>query len=106
MQRQNSIAESRGKVIFETKCAGCHGTYGNGRTTADASVSTNFNAAYHFLNPQPRDFTTAAFKSRTTPSGALPTDEDIFRTAEELGIDLSRNERGSDDEDARRPASR
>ncbi|MFN8039497.1 MAG: DNA-directed RNA polymerase subunit beta [Acidimicrobiales bacterium] len=29
-------------------------------------------------------------------------DEDIFRTAEELGIDLSRPERGSDEEDARR----
>jgi DNA-directed RNA polymerase subunit beta len=33
-------------------------------------------------------------------------DEDIFRTAEELGIDLSRNERGSDEDDARRPAER
>ena len=29
-------------------------------------------------------------------------DEDIFRTAEELGIDISRPERGSDEEDARR----
>jgi DNA-directed RNA polymerase subunit beta len=33
-------------------------------------------------------------------------DEDIFRTAEELGIDLARPERGSDDEDARRQAGR
>jgi DNA-directed RNA polymerase subunit beta len=33
-------------------------------------------------------------------------DEDIFRTAEELGIDLSRPERGSDEEDARRAAER
>jgi len=33
-------------------------------------------------------------------------DEDVFRTAEELGIDLSRPERGSDDEDARRGAER
>ena len=31
-------------------------------------------------------------------------DEDIFRTAEELGIDISRPERGSDEEDARRAA--
>ena len=75
-----ALRESRGKAIFETKCAGCHGKYGNGRNTSDSATSTNFNAAYHFLNPQPRDFTTAAFKSRTTPSGALPTDEDIFRT--------------------------
>ena len=29
-------------------------------------------------------------------------DEDVFRTAEELGIDLSRPERGSDADDARR----
>ena len=33
-------------------------------------------------------------------------DEDVFRTAEELGIDLSRPERGSDEEDARRQAER
>ncbi len=33
-------------------------------------------------------------------------DEDVFRTAEELGIDLSRPERGSDDEDARRERAR
>jgi DNA-directed RNA polymerase subunit beta len=33
-------------------------------------------------------------------------DEDIFRTAEELGIDLSRPERGSDEEDDRRAAER
>ena len=31
-------------------------------------------------------------------------DEDIFRTAEELGIDISRPERGSDEEDERRAA--
>jgi cytochrome c oxidase cbb3-type subunit 2 len=74
------LRERRGKAIFEDKCAGCHGKYGNGRLTSDVGASTNFNSAYHFLNPQPRDFTTAAFKSRTTPSGALPTDEDIFRT--------------------------
>lgn len=33
-------------------------------------------------------------------------DEDVFRTAEELGIDLSRPERGSDDDDERRAAER
>ncbi len=33
-------------------------------------------------------------------------DEDIFRTAEELGIDISRPERGSDEEDERRAAER
>jgi DNA-directed RNA polymerase subunit beta len=33
-------------------------------------------------------------------------DEDVFRTAEELGIDLQRPERGTDEEDARRAAER
>ncbi len=33
-------------------------------------------------------------------------DEDVFRTVEELGIDISRNERGSDDDDDRRAAGR
>ena len=75
-----ALRTRRGQATFENKCSGCHGKYGNGRTTPDTTVSTNFNVAYHFLNPQPRDLTTAAFKSRTTPSGSLPTDEDIFRT--------------------------
>jgi hypothetical protein len=30
----------------------------------------------------------------------------VYRTAEELGIDISRHERGSDEEDARRAAER
>ena len=33
-------------------------------------------------------------------------DEDFFRAAEELGIDLSRPERGTDEDDARRQAGR
>jgi len=33
-------------------------------------------------------------------------DDEVFRATEELGIDLSRPERGSDEEDARRAAER
>ncbi len=33
-----------------------------------------------FLNPRPRNFRTNVFKFRTTESGALPTDEDLFKT--------------------------
>ena len=33
-------------------------------------------------------------------------DEDVFRTAEELGIDISRNERGTDEDDREREARR
>ena len=33
-------------------------------------------------------------------------DEDVFRTSDGLGIDISRPERGSDEEDAAREAAR
>ena len=33
-------------------------------------------------------------------------DEDVFRAAEELGIDISRNERGTDEDDREREARR
>src|SRR5207249_4421723 len=33
-----------------------------------------------FLVPPPRDFTAGQFKFRTTSSGMLPTDDDLFRT--------------------------
>lgn len=75
-----SLRVSRGKAIFGKKCEGCHGVFGNGRVTADEKSSVNFSDAYHFLNPQPRNFVIGVFKSRTTPSGALPRDEDLFRT--------------------------
>lgn len=59
----------RGKVVYELYCAGCHGIDGAGN-----------GPAARWLDPKPRDFQRAAFKFRTTPSGALPTDEDIHRT--------------------------
>jgi DMSO reductase family type II enzyme heme b subunit len=36
--------------------------------------------AADYLDPRPRDFTLGTFKFRTTQSGELPTDEDLFRT--------------------------
>jgi cytochrome c oxidase cbb3-type subunit 2 len=31
------------------------------------------------LNPRPRNFTTGVYKFRSTPTGQLPTDDDLFR---------------------------
>jgi cytochrome c oxidase cbb3-type subunit 2 len=59
----------QGRAVYTRRCAGCHGTRGDGNGPAAT-----------FLDPRPRDFTEAAFKFRTTPSGALPTDADLFRT--------------------------
>ena len=33
-----------------------------------------------WLDPKPRDFTIATFKCRSTPTGTLPTDQDLFNT--------------------------
>ncbi|MFQ5853927.1 MAG: c-type cytochrome, partial [Candidatus Binatia bacterium] len=60
---------SRGKELYERVCFHCHGTEGKG----DGKVAT-------FMVTKPRDFTTGRFKVRTTPTGYLPIDEDLFRT--------------------------
>jgi cbb3-type cytochrome c oxidase subunit III len=57
-----------GKALYERNCAQCHGDKGDGDGPA----------AVHLL-PRPRDFTTGKFKIRTTPSGTLPTDDDLRR---------------------------
>jgi cytochrome c oxidase cbb3-type subunit I/II len=59
----------RGKTVYERRCVGCHGDRGDGN-----------GAAATFLDPRPRNFTLGVFKFRTTPSGSLPTDGDLYRT--------------------------
>ena len=66
-QTEDLIA--RGKEEFEEHCIGCHGVKGDGNGLAAT-----------FLFPRPRDFTIGVFKFRSTPSGSLPTDGDLFRT--------------------------
>ena len=60
---------SRGKDLYQRYCVFCHGTYGDGRGE---------NAAY--LDPKPRDFTQATYKCRSTPTGTLPLDTDLYDT--------------------------
>lgn len=56
-----------GKQLYFRYCWGCHGARGDGNGE---------NAPY--LNILPRNFVAATFKCRSTPTGTLPTDEDIF----------------------------
>lgn len=58
-----------GRQVYQTRCVGCHGAAGDGNGPAAT-----------FLFPRPRDFTLGVFKFRTTPSGSLPTDGDLYRT--------------------------
>ncbi len=60
---------AEGKRLYDNNCAVCHGIQGRG----------DGEAAY-LLFPKPRDLTRGVFKIRSTPSGSLPTDNDIFRT--------------------------
>src|ERR1700730_5050239 len=55
-----------GKQLYFRYCWGCHGFRGDGNGE---------NAPY--LNIQPRNFVAATFKCRSTPTGTLPTDQDL-----------------------------
>jgi mono/diheme cytochrome c family protein len=60
---------NRGKALYQRYCIFCHGPYGDG---AGESAP--------YLDPKPRDFTKATFKCRSTASGSLPLDTDLYDT--------------------------
>jgi mono/diheme cytochrome c family protein len=55
-----------GKKLYLNYCSQCHGEKGDGEGYATP----------HLL-PKPRNFTTGKFKVRSTPTGALPTHQDL-----------------------------
>jgi mono/diheme cytochrome c family protein len=57
------------KSDYRRYCAGCHGNYGDGQGENTP-----------WLDPKPRNFTLAQFKCRSTLTGTLPTDEDLYNT--------------------------
>ena len=59
---------ARGAAIYGVYCEGCHGNAGDGK-----------GPAADMLIVKPRDFTKGVFKFRSTPTGELPTDEDLYR---------------------------
>ncbi len=58
-----------GRTIYEARCAVCHGVKGdgNGERAGDLTI-------------KPLDFRDAMYKFRSTPTGAAPTDGDLFKT--------------------------
>ncbi len=58
-----------GATVYKHMCTFCHGEDGNGGGKAMA-----------YLYPWPRDFRKGVFKHRSTPSGSLPLDSDIYKT--------------------------
>lgn len=63
---------TRGKALYERYCIGCHGVNGDGLGENEPYVNPQF--------PKPRDFTAGLFKCRSTPSGSIPLDTDLFDT--------------------------
>ena len=61
-----------GKAVYRRRCVGCHGEKGDGKGPAPTLVL--------FTIAQPRDFTAGVFKFRTTPTGSVPLDSDLYRT--------------------------
>ncbi|MBI2528718.1 MAG: c-type cytochrome [Candidatus Rokubacteria bacterium] len=59
---------AQGKAVYEKKCLLCHGEKGDGAGPGAP-----------LLEPRPRDFTKGKFKIRTSASGQVPTDADLFR---------------------------
>jgi mono/diheme cytochrome c family protein len=58
-----------GKHLYYRFCWGCHGFRGDGNGE---------NGPY--LNILPRNFVAATFKCRSTPTGTLPTDDDLYNS--------------------------
>jgi mono/diheme cytochrome c family protein len=58
-----------GAQLYYRYCWGCHGARGNG---------DGENAPW--VNPAPRNFVAAVFKCRSTVTGYLPTDEDLYNS--------------------------
>lgn len=58
-----------GQPIYKRFCIGCHGELGDGQGE---------NAQW--IDPKPRNFTIAIFRCRSTPTGTLPLDSDLYHT--------------------------
>jgi mono/diheme cytochrome c family protein len=58
-----------GAPLYQRFCIGCHGVLGDGEGE---------NAQW--IDPKPRNFTLATFRCRSTPTGTLPTDQDLYDT--------------------------
>jgi cytochrome c oxidase cbb3-type subunit 2 len=66
---QRASLVRRGQAVYLTYCAGCHGEAGDGKGPAAERLIT-----------KPRDFTSGVYKFRSTDSGSLPMEADLYRT--------------------------
>src|SRR5512143_1153254 len=67
----------QGKKVLEKNCVICHGPKGDGKGLVGIIHRVQKKGSVHDIFP--RDFTTGVFRFRTTPTGCLPTDDDLLR---------------------------
>lgn len=72
------VGNDSGKKSFERYCAVCHGVKGD--ANGQVCFNKSFEESGRALDIYPRDFTIGVFKFRTTPTGCLPTDDDLIST--------------------------
>jgi cytochrome c oxidase cbb3-type subunit 2 len=58
-----------GRSLYQSRCAGCHGEHGDGAGPHAARLTV-----------APTNFSRGVYKLRSTPTGSLPTDADLFVT--------------------------
>jgi cytochrome c oxidase cbb3-type subunit 2 len=66
-----------GKQMYYRFCWGCHGFRGDGNGENWLPPGSWLEP---YLNIQPRNFVAATFKCRSTPTGTLPTDQDLYNS--------------------------
>jgi len=69
----NQATRAKGKQVYERACLLCHGVNGKGDGPAGWFLG-------RYEGPRPRNFIGGSYKFRSTPSGELPLDQDLFRT--------------------------
>lgn len=76
-----AAAVARGKEVYTSHCVLCHGEKGDGKGLT--GIIHRAQAHGVVIQLYPRDFTAGMFKFRTTPTGYLPTDDDLLHTITE-----------------------
>lgn len=76
ISRETTLKEGE-KIYFKARCHSCHGTYSQGQIRSRRSLAFGAN-----------DFT-ESYKFRSTPTGHIPTDTDLWRSISE-GISNSK----------------
>jgi len=67
--RRTARMEALGASLYRARCASCHGENGEGKGPMAARLSV-----------PPTNFVAGVYKLRSTPTGSIPTDGDLFTT--------------------------